>query len=724
MERYHYPAGELKTIESLQTPLAVYQFVDKRVVTVALSDGFLRTFGYEDREQAIHDMDHDMYGTAHPDDVKRIANAAVRFATEDGSYDVVYRTKIRNGTEYRVVHSRGEHVTTETGERLAQIWYMDEGPYGEEEEGTGNRISQALSGALREESILRESKYDFLTGLPGLSYFFELAEAGKTALEQAGEKPVMLYLDLNGMKYYNHRYGFEEGDRLLQAFAKLLSSILSNENCCHAGADRFAAFTKEKGLTDTLRQLFREAAKLNGGKSLPVRVGIYENSMENVSAGVAYDRAKMACDEVMKTDYSGWKMYSRELLDINKRRQYIQTGINRAIREKWIRVYYQPIVRAVSGKICSEEALARWIDPVEGILSPAEFIPYLEQGGMIYKLDLYVLEQVLEKIKAMQKDGQFVLPHSINLSRSDFEACDIVEEIRKRVDVAGVSRDMITIEITESMIGSDFDFMKEQVSRFRKMGFPVWMDDFGSGYSSLDVLQSIQFDLIKFDMSFMRKLDEGENGRIILTELMKMATSLGVDTVCEGVETEDQARFLREIGCSKLQGFYYSKPLPMEEIEELKRKGMKLEYEEPKASAYYETIGRVSLYDLEMISGEEENSFRNAFSTLPMGILEIRGDESRFVRSNPSYRDFMQRTFGINITDLGTGFFKYTAAFMENMAKACHGQGNRTFYDERLPDGKVIHSFARRIGSDPVTGSIAVAVAVLSITDPDDADGN
>ena len=190
------------------------------------------------------------------------------------------------------------------------------------------------------------------------------------------------------------------------------------------------------------------------------------------------------------------------------------------------------------------EALARWIDPELGVLSPAEFIPDLEASCQSYKLDLYVLEEVLETIRFEEKNGLVVVPHSINLSRSDFDSCDIVEEIRKRVDAAGIRRELITIEITESIIGSDLEYMKSQIGRFRQLGFPAWMDDFGSGYSSLDVLQSIQFDLIKFDMSFMKKLNEGGSTQIVLTDLMKLASSLGVDTVCEGVETEEQVHFL------------------------------------------------------------------------------------------------------------------------------------------------------------------------------------
>ncbi|MGX8705347.1 MAG: EAL domain-containing protein, partial [bacterium] len=412
--------------------------------------------------------------------------------------------------------------------------------------------------------------------------------------------------------------------------------------------------------------------------------------------------------------------YSPELSSGVELRQYIIENLDRAMAERWIQVYYQPIVRAVNERVCDEEALARWIDPEQGFLNPGDFIPALEDAGLIYKLDLYVLDRILEKIKKQQGDGLHIMPHSLNLSRSDFDACDIVEEIRARVDAAGIPRDRITIEITESIIGSDFDFMKAQVQRFQSLGFPVWMDDFGSGYSSLDVLQSIKFDLLKFDMSFMRKLDEDESSKVILTELMKMATALDVDTVCEGVETEEQVRFLQEIGCSKLQGFYFCKPIPPEQILDRNRKGIQIGYENPEESAYYESMGRVNLYDLSVLASEDENAFQNAFSTVPMGIIEVRGDTSRFVRSNPSYRDFMKRFFNFDLSCKGAAFAPYDAAFMRNVVRTCCEQGSRAFYDEQMPDGAVVHSFARRIGINPINGNIAVAVAVLSVTEPDE----
>ena len=340
MERYCYTSQELEIIESLQTPLAVYQFVDKRVVTLAISNGFLWMFDYSDREQAVYDMDHDMYATAHPDDVSRIADAAVHFATEGGAYDVVYRTRTKTSADYRVVHAHGEHVIRENGARLAYVWYMDEGPYDEATEGDSpeSRANQAMAAALHEESILRESRYDLLTGMPNLAYFFELAEAGRTAMRNAGGNPALLYIDLNGMKYFNYRNGFAEGDRLLKTLAKILVKYFSNENCCHIGADRFAAFTEETGLEDTLRRVFEEVREMNGGKTLPMRVGIYPDRIEEVSGATAYDRAKLACDEVIKCDVSGYEYYSAEMSAKERRWRHILTHIDDAIREKWIKV--------------------------------------------------------------------------------------------------------------------------------------------------------------------------------------------------------------------------------------------------------------------------------------------------------------------------------------------------------------------------------------------------
>ena len=721
MDRYIFPDDVRAALEGLQQPLAVYQAIDGESVTLLVSDGFCRLVGHDKRDEAVRHMDNDMYRDTHPDDKHRLISAARQFMlSEEGEYDTVFRTRAGARTGYHIIHAHGKHVRTETGARLAQVWYMDEGPYTEGGEASGERINRELNSALHEESILRASQYDMLTGLPNLAYFFKLCEIGKARVLSEGKQGCLLYIDLNGMKYFNFRNGFAAGDRMLKELADLLASTFGHEDSCHIGADRFAISTTEDGIQDRIRDLFAAFEQMKD--HLPVRIGIYSTALGDVPVSTAYDRAKVACDAIPKTENSEYRFYTSEMGDVDKRRRYIVTHIDQAIAERWIKVHCQAIVRAVNEKVCDEEALARWEDPEMGFLSPAEFIPQLEESGQIWKLDLYMLERVLEKIRTGQEIGMPVVPHSINLSRSDFDSCDIVEEIRRRVDDAGVTRSLITIEVTESMVGQDVDFMKKQVGRFRELGFPVWMDDFGTGYSSLDVLQSIRFDLIKFDMSFMRKLNEGDSARIILTELMRMATSLGVDTVCEGVETEEQVRFLQDIGCSKLQGFYYCKPLAVEAIFERFRKGLDVGFEDLNASSYFETVGRINLYDLDVIASQEGNSFRHSFNTMPIGIIEVRGDRARFMRSNPSYQEFIRRFFKVEMSTMTQNFIQYGTAFMHNVVRKCVEPGSRTFYDEKMPDGSVVHSFARRIGRNPVTGDVAFAVAVLSITEAEEGE--
>ena len=726
IEKYSYDERTRKTLEQLTIPFAVYQYIDKRVATLVLSDGFCRLYGYEDRAQAYLDMDRDMYRECHPDDVTRIENAAWLFATEGGRYETIYRTRTKNGSDWRIIHAYGEHVYTDDGVRLAYVWYSDEGIYREDCGQPGTELTKALSNALHENSIVKASQYDALTGLPSMSWFFELAEAGKERIRQEGGNPVLLYMDFRGMKFFNSKHGFAEGDKLLQAFAKILAGTFGNEHSCRISADHFAVQTEEEGLDRKLQQLLCDCRDMNGGKTLPLHVGVYIAQAENVHVSVACDRAKLACQALSGRYEMAVNTYSHNLSEDAEKQQYIIENLDRAIAEKWIQVYLQPIIRGINEQVCDVEALARWIDPVKGVLSPASFIPALEDAGLIYKLDLYMVDQVLETMKKLRSSGLDIIPHSINLSRVDFDACDIVEEIRRRVDEAGVSRDRITIEITESVIGSDFEFMKGQVERFRSLGFPVWMDDFGSGYSSLDVLQSIRFDLIKFDMSFMRKLNEGEAGKVILTELMKMATSLGLDTVCEGVETEEQVHFLREIGCSKLQGYYFSKPVPPEQILSKYTREIRDGIEDGRQSGYYDTMGRVNLYDLSFLANQDDSVIRNTFDTVPMGIMELNseGDKVRYVRTNQSFRDFMKRAFKVDLVDPDAEFSIVKDGHGSDIMKAieqCRSNENRAFIDEELEDGSILHSFLRRIVRNPVNGRESFAMAVLSITQPDDS---
>lgn len=716
MERFKYSSEEFTLVENSEVPIAVYQFIDNRVVTIALSAGFCSQFGFSDRAEAYSLMDNDMYRFCHPDDVARVASIAVDFATKGGEYDAIYRSKV--GDKYRIVHAHGRHVL-KGDVRLAVIWYFDEGEYIENSSAASNALRKIYTNALHESSIYNEIHYDYLTGLPNMSYFFELAEAGRIKMLEDGDAPVMLFFDLNGMKYFNLKYGFSAGDRLIRQTGRLLVKYFSNENCGRFGQDHFCVFAKKDGIEDVLLRIFEDAKALNGGKTLPLRVGIFASWHGLSAVSTACDRAKMACDKNRNSYVSHFTYFDDSMLKQSENSRYIIDNLERAISEKWIQVFYQPIVRSSTGRVCDEEALARWIDPVKGFLSPVEFIPVLEDANLIYKLDLYVAEEILAKMKTQAEKGLYVVPISVNLSRSDFDSCDIVEEIRKRTDNAGIPREKLTIEITESVVGKDADYMKVQVERFQALGFKVWMDDFGSGYSSLDVLQGFRFNLIKLDMKFMQQFRENEKSRIILTELVKMALGLGIDTICEGVESAEQVEFLKEIGCTKLQGFYFCRPISLAALMERYEKGEQIGFENPDESEYLATLGRINLYDLSVISNENGSEiFGNYFNTLPMAILESDRKELSIVRANKSYRDFMRKYFknfqNEKKSRMEAQFSSGGPLFASAVTK-CLDDSRSVIIDEKLTDGTVFHMYFRRLAINPVTAVTAVILVILGI---------
>ncbi|MBQ7507667.1 MAG: EAL domain-containing protein [Lachnospiraceae bacterium] len=724
MEKYRFEETERTLLEGSCIPFAVYQFIDKRVVTILLSDGFLELFGYEDRDYAVDAMDNDMYKFDHPDDIAQISDAAIRFATEGGEYNVVYRH--RKDGKYQICHAFGKHVYTKTGVRLAYIWYTIEGTCRNEDVAqTEEELSDYFSRGLQEGSLIRRFNYDYLTGLPGMTYFFELAEQGRIRMREQGRKPVLLFIDLNDMKGFNLKYGFAEGDKLIRAVAQLLADTFTNENCCRFGQDHFVVYTELEGLEETLKRMFADCKRMNEGRTLPLRVGIYPDSFERVSASVACDRAKMACDVNREAYESHFQYFNEGMQRRAENRQYIIDNIDRALEEKWIKVYHQPIVRTANFRVSDEEALARWIDPVKGFMCPDDFIPALEDTKLIYKLDLYMTEQVLEKMKIQQAAGLYVVPESVNLSRYDFESCDIVSEIDKRVKEAGIDPGLITIEITESVIGSDFSYIKTQIERFQKLGYSVWMDDFGSGYSSLDILQIVHFDTIKLDMRFMKQFDKGEESRVILTELIKMIIGLGTDTVVEGVETKEQVEFLKEVGCTKIQGYYFCKPIPLEDILKRYEEGTAIGFENPDESEYFAAIGRVNLYDLATATNDTEGTLQDYFDMTPMAVLEYDGTNLKLVRGNRTYREFMKKNFrdtcNKNSVPLSEQFSGFGSAFADAV-RQCAADGNRQIVDDMTVSGVTIHLFIRRIAVNPVTRVASLVLVLLGAADSDPQD--
>ncbi len=234
--------------------------------------------------------------------------------------------------------------------------------------------------------------------------------------------------------------------------------------------------------------------------------------------------------------------------------------IHQAVNSGHVYVDYQPIVDTVTGKTCALEALARWDDPDRGLMYPEQFIYSLEAARLIHVLDLFVLQSVCREMGRRKKAGEKIVPVNLNMSRIDFELMDMTEAIEREIIDNDLSPRAINIELTESVAQKDPDLIRLEVDRLREKGFEVWMDDFGSGYSSLSVLQYYDFNVIKIDMCFLQSFKKNDRAKIIIRSIIDMAREMGMKTLAEGVETEEQVSFLKESRCDMIQGFYYGRP--------------------------------------------------------------------------------------------------------------------------------------------------------------------
>ena len=268
------------------------------------------------------------------------------------------------------------------------------------------------------------------------------------------------------------------------------------------------------------------------------------------------------------------EMRRREILD-----RKLLNDLNAAIEENQLKVYYQPKynIKCNPPRLSSAEALIRWIHPELGFISPGEFIPLFESNGMIRLVDRFVWENAAKQIVAWRKKYGITIPVSVNVSRSDIFDFTLVDRLEALIRDNDIRHGDLKLEITESAYAEDVQKMIDLITRLEKMGFEIEMDDFGSGYSSLNMLSSMPVDVLKMDMQFIRNIESNETDRKLVTLVLDIAKHLKLTVVAEGVENEQQLHILQNAGCDLVQGFYFSRPLPPEEFEELIRREIETE---------------------------------------------------------------------------------------------------------------------------------------------------
>ena len=404
-----------------------------------------------------------------------------------------------------------------------------------------------------------------LTGLPGMSYF--VARSNELLKNVVDETllPVIGYFKIMHLRDYNNEFGFTQGDELIAYTGKLLQRCFENRLIGYITAGQFCLLCYEEEIEPALEQINDILDSFKPGFRIKSKAGFSRYS-KGKNAISLLEEARTAHKSIVNKQNVDYCFYGKELDNQARLSQYIVNHVDEAIEKGYLKVYYQPIVRASSGEVCNEEALSRWDDPEIGFLMPYTFIPVLEENGLIWKVSLHVIRQVIRDCQIRKQHGMTVVPVSVNLSRRDFEQCDMVSEISNLVDMAGFSRSLIKIEITESAFTANQELLKNTVDRFRSNGFEVWMDDFGSEYSTLNLLQNMDFDLIKIDMKFMENFSVESRNYVIISNIIGMTKQLGITTLIEGIETREQYEIMEKLGCDKMQGFLFNRPNSLEYI--------------------------------------------------------------------------------------------------------------------------------------------------------------
>ncbi len=437
-----------------------------------------------------------------------------------------------------------------------------------------NSYYQTISSARKDERLerahnilLKLSISDEVTGIANMHYFrsqsLEIMHNKNTDLS----KMIFLFLDIENFKNYNEKYNYWEGNCFLKEFAEKIEEVFEGAISAHFSNDNFVIFTEDKDTQEKLEKLRDFIINSETDIRMGLKVGAYRPKDKETMPIIACDYARYACYSIKKNYNRNYCEYNEKMSQDFHKKQYIINNIDSALKNNYIRVYYQPVMNSSNNTMCGIEALARWDDPQYGFLSPNDFIETLEEYHQIHKLDMHILEQVCQDIYHTKEQGYRTIPVSLNFSRLDFDSVNLVEEIESRMEEYQIEKNLIHIEITESAISENDERLSAAMQKLRSSGYALWLDDFGAGYSGLNVLKEYDFDVMKIDMKFLSNFSGNKKARQILKNVVNLAKELGMETLTEGVETEEARVFLQEIGCKRLQGYLFGKPMPREELQ-------------------------------------------------------------------------------------------------------------------------------------------------------------
>ena len=462
-----------------------------------------------------------------------------------------------------------------TSERAAEVQSLHKGavdfipkPY-DMPEVIKARVKRSIELS-EKTNVINATQSDALTGLFNREYFYEYV--GLLDHYNPDIKMNALAVNINRFHLINDMRGRKFGNDLLIAMADAIRSLVREEHGmgCRIDSDSFFLYLPAHKTPEEILTVLANGteAYLDNPRSR-IRLGVYESADRALEPERRFDRALMACNSIRK-NYSTQIAYYDEAMHKDEAfSERLINDIGKALEEKQFCVFYQAkfAIQEEKDVMNSAEALIRWKHPDLGMIRPDQFIPLFEGNGLVQELDRFVWRESAAQIKAWKDKFGIVIPVSVNVSRIDLLEPDFIDEISGIVRSNGLNNEDLLLEVTESAYTENSEQIVEIVNRLRGLGFKVEMDDFGSGYSSLNMLSSLPIDALKLDMGFIRNIHNNDKDMKMVELMMDIADFLSVPVIAEGVEEEEQYRLLKDAGVDLIQGYYFSKPVPAEEFE-------------------------------------------------------------------------------------------------------------------------------------------------------------
>jgi diguanylate cyclase (GGDEF)-like protein/PAS domain S-box-containing protein len=445
-------------------------------------------------------------------------------------------------------------------------------------EGT---VEDVTDRKLYEARLERQANYDALTGLANRTLFHDRLEQAILTAGRGSGAPAVIFIDLDRFKFINDSLGHQIGDELLRTVAlRLRECVRDCDTVARLGGDEFVVLVNGHGgpqsvkiLVDRLIASIAEPWAIEHGRlNVTCSVGVALHPADGENATLLLKHADSAMYRAKELGRNGCQFFTPELNERLTEKLALQQGLAQALEQQQFEVHYQPRVDLRTGRIVGAEALLRWNLPGRGLLSPDRFIPIAEETGLIVPIGRWVLEQACSQNLAWQRQGLPMVTISVNVSAVQFQHEDFIRTVAATLYETRLAAQWLELELTESMIMHDAEQPLDTLQALKKLGLALAIDDFGTGYSSLSYLKRFAVDRLKVDRSFITDLREGTDDAAIVRTIITLGHSLGLRVVAEGVETCEQADFLRDNGCDEVQGFCYSRPVKAADFEALLRK--------------------------------------------------------------------------------------------------------------------------------------------------------